>query len=709
MAASEIEKLERLVRENPKGRQFAILADAYRKDGQYQRALDVLGPGLDHHPDYVSARVVLGRVLMAMGESAKAKEAFTRVVALDPESVIALKALADLAEEQGDGGEALQRASQLLTVDPGNEEAQKQVERLSAANPAPAEVRLSGIVPIDLGATEELPPAPAEAPAAASEATAAPFEAMRPPVVKTKEIPVISVQSLAPSFTPTSEPLEQAPEPIPLMPLSEEAQVERVAGEVQPLAALEPTSFEPPAPGTTTERLAGIDPTGMSESEVAAIGAAPGFEPTSGPLDTTEVPRTSMIGLETIAGEPEASPTGEPLEPPEPPRVSMVGLESIAGEPEGPAAPQASDDIGLEKEQDLEIGASATNEYQEASAAETLRRRSGANEFQVSSDADMLDADAAGGDDAMATGGTDLAFITPDPEPEATPTLAIPAPTPQAPVFTPAPLPPEDPEPAVSEPEPVVTEAMAELYASQGHLHEALAVYHQLAERNPGETRFQDRIVELEMFAGGAPAPEPVAYDAPAPPEPMAPTAPLTPPAVGAPPAREVWDARSTGGKPVGSWLSEVFAESLPRDESTAAPAPAAALEPEPIEMLAPEPAVLPVPEPPPAIAETPLQMMELTPSEPGSAPAAPSGQPTRPASGSFSLTNVFGDERPSSATVKSGSFDDFFGAPAAPAATPPAPAPGSPSIRTTRPSASTPASEDDLSSFQDWLKGLKK
>lgn len=681
MAASEIEKLERLVRENPKGRQFAILADAYRKDGQFQRALDVLGPGLEHHPDYVSARVVLGRVLMAMGESAKAKEAFTRVVALDPESVIALKALADLAEEQGDGGEALQRASQLLTVDPGNEEAQKQVERLSAANPAPAEVRLSGIVPLDLGAVAELPPVVPETPAAGGDATSAPFEAVKPPVAKTKEIPVISVQSLAPSFTPTPEPLEQAPEPIPLMPLSEEAQVERIAGEVQPLAALEPTAFEGPVAGAPSERLAGMDPTGMSESEVAAIGAAPGFEPTSGPVDPTDLPRTSLIGLESIAGVPE------------------VEQEQV------PAA-ASGDDIGLEKEQDLEIGASATNEYQEASAAETLRRRSGANEFQVSSDADMLDSSAAGGADAMETGGTDLAFITPDPEPEAEapPTLAIPVPAPQAPVFTPAPLPPEDPEPAVSEPEPVVTEAMAELYASQGHLHEALAVYHQLAERSPGETRFQDRIVELEMFAGGAPAAMPE-YDAP-------PPAPSTPaPSVAVPSAREVWDARSTGGKPVGSWLSEVFAGSLPRDESMAASAPAAAAEPEAIEVFAPEPPAPPAPAaaPPPAIAETPLQMMELTPPEPASAPVPPSGQPTRPASASFSLTNVFGEERPSSATVKGGSFDDFFGAPAAPAATPPAPAPGAPSIRSTRPSASTPASEDDLSSFQDWLKGLKK
>ena len=671
MAASEIEKLERLVRENPKGRQFAILADAYRKDGQFQRALDVLGPGLEVHPDYVSARVVLGRVLMAMGDHVQAREAFTRVVTLDPESVIALKALADLAEEQGDAPEALQRASQLLTVDPGNEEAQKQVERLSVSVAAPAEVRLSGIVPMQMEDIAELkapvvelhPPSEAEVgsgmvpPAheeeGEQEKTAAPFEAVKPPVVKTVEVPAIQVPSGRPSFTATPEPLEQSPEPLPLMPLSEEAQTEQVADSVRPLAALEPTSFDSAeASSTPTERLAGIDPQGMSPEEVASIGAAAGFEPTSGLLDTSDLPRTSLSGLESISGE---------VEPP------------VA----------ADDDIGLEREQEIELGGAATNEFQEASAAETLQRRSGANEFQVSSDSDMLDAGAAGAHEAIETGGSDLAFIEPEPapEPEAEPTRPMPAmpmaAAPQAPVFTPAPLPAEEPEPAVTEPEPVVTEAMAELYASQGHLAEALDVYRQLAEREPGEARFAERIVELEMFGGGG---------APAAPE--APSAPAMPAA--AAPSHPAWDANATGGVPVGSWLSEVFAEALPRTAAAEAPV-------EPIMDEAPAAAANDLPLIMPPVEEPPA---------PEPSPAAPQGQPTRPASGGFSLNTVFGEERPGAPVAASGSFDDFFGAPAAGPAAPP---PGSPSIRTTRPANPAPPAEDDLSSFQDWLKGLKK
>jgi len=61
----------------------------------------------------------------------------------------------------------------------------------------------------------------------------------------------------------------------------------------------------------------------------------------------------------------------------------------------------------------------------------------------------------------------------------------------------------------------------------------------------------------------------------------------------------------------------------------------------------------------------------------------------------------VFGE---SGAAPKSGSFDDFFGAPKPTAAAPAEP--GAPSIRSR--GSNPPPADDDLSSFQDWLKGLK-
>jgi len=61
-------------------------------------------------------------------------------------------------------------------------------------------------------------------------------------------------------------------------------------------------------------------------------------------------------------------------------------------------------------------------------------------------------------------------------------------------------------DPVLREPEPVMTESMAELYARQGHVTEALKVYRALAAQQPGEAKFRDRIRELE--AAQAPRPK---------------------------------------------------------------------------------------------------------------------------------------------------------------------------------------------------------
>ena len=98
MALSEIEKLERRYAENPQGLTFAPLAEVHRKNGEVRRALDLLGPGLELHPDYIPASIVLGRCHLDLGDVHAAETAFPHVLALDGENVIALKALADISE-----------------------------------------------------------------------------------------------------------------------------------------------------------------------------------------------------------------------------------------------------------------------------------------------------------------------------------------------------------------------------------------------------------------------------------------------------------------------------------------------------------------------------------------------------------------------------------------------------------------------------------
>ena len=57
----EIERLTELYEKDPTARVFAPLADAYRKSKLYDEAIDILKKGLEIHPGYVSAHLVLAR------------------------------------------------------------------------------------------------------------------------------------------------------------------------------------------------------------------------------------------------------------------------------------------------------------------------------------------------------------------------------------------------------------------------------------------------------------------------------------------------------------------------------------------------------------------------------------------------------------------------------------------------------------------------
>src|ERR1043166_1944171 len=134
---SEIEKLERRWKENPLGLTFAPYAEACRKAGELERALELLETGLAQHPTYVPAHIVRGRCHLDAHADGPAEEAFLRVTELDPENAIALRGLAEIAERSGRLGEAVSRLKQLLDVDRGNDDARGQLDRVLNLQSAP--------------------------------------------------------------------------------------------------------------------------------------------------------------------------------------------------------------------------------------------------------------------------------------------------------------------------------------------------------------------------------------------------------------------------------------------------------------------------------------------------------------------------------------------------------------------------------------------
>jgi tetratricopeptide (TPR) repeat protein len=113
---SRIDDLRRRVQKDPASIAFAQLAEECRRSGNHQEAVETCRAGLAIHPEYLSARVTLGRALLEMGEVDEAYIELARVLESAPENLAAIRGLAEIHHRRGDLAEALvqYRAALLL-------------------------------------------------------------------------------------------------------------------------------------------------------------------------------------------------------------------------------------------------------------------------------------------------------------------------------------------------------------------------------------------------------------------------------------------------------------------------------------------------------------------------------------------------------------------------------------------------------------------
>ena len=168
---SEIDKLEARFNDNPKGRNFAPLADAYRKAGLIDNAIALCQNGLQLHPDYISAYIVYARCLVDKKDDAAALDVFKKVLELDGENIIALRGLAELAGRNGKHAEEVEWLSRLLNADPMNGDAAEALARAKGkaaaapAAPAAPEAPTAAMTKPDFAVEHETPEPVSLAPA----------------------------------------------------------------------------------------------------------------------------------------------------------------------------------------------------------------------------------------------------------------------------------------------------------------------------------------------------------------------------------------------------------------------------------------------------------------------------------------------------------------------------------------------------------------
>lgn len=683
MALSEIEKLERRFQENPQGLTFAPLAEAYRKSGDPQRAIGVLTPGLELHPDYIPASIVLGRCHLDLKDDAAAEHAFAHVLELDTENVIALKALADITERGTRFGDAARWLEQLLTVDRSNDDAREQLERVrashaqqsvaeaGAAAPGSAEAAddasdvaaIDGLestsleTPADDAFGEELPPL------ATVERETSGAAAVESPAVEAFEPTVVEVPEPAPMSDPSAVVLDDA-----ILGVMQLGNSEEIV-----LSAAEHTEFQLPSAseGFGADVVPDASRSTASEYQLPSasddLSAAPSADAANGASEF-QLPSAS----DELIPEADAATGGSEFQLPD--ASSDFGGSALSVSDSAPASneyqsAEAVDLLTPSMSHEPVSEPATTAPVSEESLPPAVAAVFDADEdiepgeWVTWSDA-ALDADAepfeddpaefaptgslaiteimeivtlAGNppemvvsDTIVVTEAVDVVDIA-----DITETMEVPEPIEAADSFNEF----ADGD-GSDEPDLVVTESMAELFLKQGHPADALRIYRELLARRPEDSRLTERVASLEASEAAQAKPLPR------------------------------YAASASGGTSVRELMRTVLGS-----------------RPNGVEATRPQAEATPA-------SDTP-------------------GTPTRPAADHLTLSAIFGEDaaplppmsrKPRSTSVPPAerggvSFDEFYGGGGSQPGTSP------------RPAGSPPGSggEDDLDQFHDWLQNLKR
>src|SRR5689334_20593210 len=134
---SRIDELRKKFDENPR-RYFAPLANEYRKIGDFEQAIFICQEFLPQQPGHMSGHIVYGQALFESGRHGEARSVFETALALDPENLIALRHLGDIARAHGDTETAGAWYRRVLESDPRNEEIAGILNSLDTEEAAPA-------------------------------------------------------------------------------------------------------------------------------------------------------------------------------------------------------------------------------------------------------------------------------------------------------------------------------------------------------------------------------------------------------------------------------------------------------------------------------------------------------------------------------------------------------------------------------------------
>lgn len=129
---SEIAKLGERYNKEPTSKIFVPLADAYRKNNMIDEALDVLNKGLEYHPQYALAHLILGKCYYDKRMYAQAEESFRKTLSIDAQNLVAYRMLAQTCEHTKNEEGQIEAYKGILAIDPLDSVTKEKLDHLAA-------------------------------------------------------------------------------------------------------------------------------------------------------------------------------------------------------------------------------------------------------------------------------------------------------------------------------------------------------------------------------------------------------------------------------------------------------------------------------------------------------------------------------------------------------------------------------------------------
>jgi len=129
-----INKSLKVLYKNPDSLVFAPLADAYRRKGAFQKAVQICKFGLKKHKGHAPGYVVLARTYFDLKRYKKARDYFEKALDLQPGHLLCLRYLSELYIKLKDAKKVLCIYEMLLLYSPQDAQIQNIVNKIHSAH-----------------------------------------------------------------------------------------------------------------------------------------------------------------------------------------------------------------------------------------------------------------------------------------------------------------------------------------------------------------------------------------------------------------------------------------------------------------------------------------------------------------------------------------------------------------------------------------------